>query len=200
VLAFEDHDGTRLELIEDPAAPEGRAFVGADVPADRAIRGFHSATFLLGEAAPTRELLTGMYGYRVLSTEGPRTRLVASGTPGADAGLVIDLVEDPSAPLSRLGAGVVHHIALRASGDAEQRSWHAEARRRGLNVSPVMDRTYFRSIYMREPGGVLIEVATDGPGFAIDEPIESLGASLRLPAQYEPSRAAIEAHLPPLKR
>jgi len=108
-------------------------------------------------------------------------------------------VVDPGAPKGRPGAGTVHHIAFRAKTDKEQMRWQANLRAEGYDVTEVRDRNYFKSIYFHEPGGILFEIATDAPGFAVDEPVEHLGKSLKLPARYEPMRAQIEAGLPPLR-
>lgn len=104
----------------------------------------------------------------------------------------------PDAAGGRVSVGTVHHVAWRVAGDAEQREWREHLVGDGLNVTPVLDRQYFRSIYFREPGGVLFEIATDPPGFAIDEPFDRLGTALKLPAWLEPQRARIERELPPL--
>ncbi len=195
VLPFFDHDGLRLELVAtdepDPRPPAP----SADVPAENAIRGFHSTTLALLEAGATAALLTETMGYRRLSESGPRTRYAAgSGGPGA----YVDLLIDPDLPRGLAGAGTIHHVAFRAADDAAQQAARVLLLRRGLQVSPVIDRAYFKSIYYREPGGVLFEIATDQPGFAIDEPVETLGSRLSLPPHLEPHRAQIEAALPKL--
>src|SRR5690606_5034784 len=112
--------------------------------------------------------------------------------------LYVDLLHRPGQPRGRFGAGSIHHIAFRTVDDDEQLEYLDALRAAGYGVSPVRDRQYFNSIYFREPGGVLFEVATDSPGFLIDEPVENLGATLKLPEWYEPQRAAIEAVLPPI--
>ena len=125
-----------------------------------------------------------------------RLRLVASG--GA-RGAVVDLKRDGAPSIGRQGAGTVHHIAFRARDDAEQRAWRERLLAAGFDVTPVIDRQYFNAIYFREPGGVLFEIATDPPGFAVDEPVERLDQALKLPARYEPLRERIERILPPLR-
>ena len=110
----------------------------------------------------------------------------------------VDLLCVPDGRRGAMGAGVVHHVAFRAADDAAQLEWHRKLIGAGSNVSPVMDRSYFHSIYFREPGGVLFEVATDGPGFAIDESVQTLGSKLQLPRQYEPMRRELEGYLPKL--
>jgi glyoxalase family protein len=195
VLPFFDHDGLRLELIAtnepDPRMPAP----AEDVPVDKAIRGFHSTTLGLIEAKPTASVLTETMGYRMLGQAGHRTRYtVDDGGPGN----YIDLLTDPALPRGVNGAGTVHHVAFRASDEANQSGARAVLVQSGLQVSPVIDRAYFKSIYYREPGGVLFEIATDQPGFAIDEPVETLGSKLSLPPHLEPHRAAIQAALPKL--
>ena len=198
VIRFADPDGLPLELIEsfnDPRA--GRGDHG--VPGERSIRGFHSVTLAESEPGATVGLLTETMGLRLIGEEEAGRRLrYAAGE--AHAGMVVDIVVDPSAGRGLQGAGTVHHIAWRTPDDAQQAAWLAELGALGLPVSPVMDRFYFHSIYFREPGGVLFEIATDPPGMAIDEPIEHLGESLVLPQQYEPFRGRLEKALPRLVR
>lgn len=195
VLTLSDPDGLHLELIATkendlrPPAPS------TDVPAEFAIRGFHSSTLALKDEQPTAELLVGTMGYMLAGKSGHRARYtIGAGGPGT----YIDLLTEPSLPRGINGAGTVHHIAFRTSDDEKQEAALAHLRSGGLQVSPVIDRAYFKSIYYREPGGVLFEIATDGPGFAIDEPVESLGNKLSLPPRLESLRKEIEAALPPL--
>lgn len=193
VLPFMDHDGLRLELVatteNDPRPPTP----SADVPAGHAIRGFHSTTLALNDAAPTAAVLTEQMGYRQVGEGGYRTRFTAGeGGPGS----YVDLLVDPSIPRGLSGAGTVHHVAFRVPDDATQVAARAVLQENALMVSPVIDRAYFKSIYYREPAGVLFEIATDQPGFAIDEPVETLGTILSLPPHLEPHRAEIEAGLP----
>ena len=196
VLRFADPDGLVLELVataeNDPRLPAP----SDDVPAGHALRGFHSTTLGLPDPAPTAALLTGLMGYRRVAGEGLRIRYAAgAGGPGA----YVDLLADPALPRGLSGAGTVHHIAFRVPDDAAQVAAQAALSEAGFGVSPVVDRAYFKSIYYREPGGVLFEIATDQPGFTVDEPVESLGTILSLPARLEPHRAEIEAALPPLR-
>lgn len=195
VLPFFDHDGLRLELIATSESDPRQPAPAEDVPMDKAIRGFHSSTLGLSEAGPTATVLTQTMGYRLLSEAGHRSRYtVDDGGPGN----YVDLLTDPALPRGLNGAGTVHHVAFRASDDANQTGARAVLVQRGLQVSPVIDRAYFKSIYYREPGGVLFEIATDQPGFAIDEPVETLGSKLSLPPHLEPHRAEIQAALPKL--
>jgi len=195
VLPLTDPDGMRLELVftaePDPRTPAP----AADIPSANAIRGFHGTTLAFAEPAATVALLTGLMGYRVATHAGPRTRYaVGGGGPGS----YVDILADPALPRGLNGAGTVHHIAFRVADDAAHRAAHELLQARGVHVSPIIDRAYFKSIYYREPNGVLFEIATDQPGFTIDEPVESLGTVLGLPPHLEPHRAEIEAALPPL--
>jgi len=195
VLAFADPDGMRLELVATTEADTRTPAPSQDVLAEHGIRGFHSSTLALTDARPTAALLTQVMGYRLLAEEPHRARYtVASGGPGA----YVDLLTDPKLPRGLNGAGTVHHIAFRVADDTEHLAAHDQLADAGAHVSPVIDRAYFKSIYYREPAGVLFEIATDQPGFAIDESVETLGTKLSLPPRLEPHRAEIEAALPPL--
>jgi glyoxalase family protein len=195
VLPLNDPDGLHLELIatsENDPRPAARS---VDVPAEFALRGFHSSTLALKNAQPTADLLVHGMSYILVGQSGNRTRYtIDTGGPGT----YVDLLTEPSIPRGINGAGTVHHIAFRIVDDENQEAAQARLQQRGADVSPVIDRAYFKSIYYREPGGVLFEIATDGPGFAIDEPLDKLGTTLSLPPRLEPDRKAIEAALPPL--
>jgi glyoxalase family protein len=195
VLFFEDPDGLYLELIET-ATDASHAWEGGGVPPEFAIHGFHSATLSEGEYERTAALLTETMGFRLLGHENNRFRYEPIHADGSGAGRVIDLIGANVAPDGRVAVGTVHHIAFRTPDDAQQHAWLAELGDLGYNLSPVMDRIYFHSIYYREPGGILFEIATDSPGFAIDEPFEKLGEALRLPPWLETQRPRIEAALP----
>ena len=195
VLTFFDPDGLRLELIATTEADPRPPAPSQDVPAEHAIRGFHSSTLGLTSAKATSAVLVGTMGYRQVAQAGARTRYtVAAGGPGT----YVDLLTDPALPRGLNGAGTIHHVAFRTPDDANQEEALSALRADGLSVSPVIDRAYFKSLYYREPGGVLFEIATDQPGFAIDEPVETLGQKLSLPPRLEPHRAEIEAALPQL--
>ena len=195
VLPLLDHDGLRLEIVasaeNDPRPPTP----STEIPAAHAIRGFHSTTLALNDASATAAVLTGQMGYRQVGPGGYRTRYtVAGGGPGT----YVDLLTDPAIPRGLNGAGTVHHVAFRVPDDATQVAARSVLQDNALQVSPVIDRAYFKSIYYREPAGVLFEIATDQPGFAIDEPVETLGTKLSLPPHLEPHRVEIEASLPKL--
>lgn len=195
-LGFKDHDGLLLEIVEVAGAGAFAGRAAGPIPAEHAIRGFAGVTLWLADVVPTRDLLVEVLGYRLAGEEGGRTRLVH---PTGGLGAVIELRAAAGFWAGAMGAGTVHHVAFRAADDAAQAESTRLLRARGLAVTPQQDRTYFRSTYFREPGGVLFEIATDDPGFAIDEAEEALGERLMLPARYEAHRAAIEAGLPKLR-
>lgn len=195
-LVFADPDGLFLELVAHEGGDDRRGWDGGPIPAEHAIRGFHSVALSEGSHEATVEMLTGTLGFRVAGEIGNRIRcVVGAGTPAQ----IVDVLRRPEAPRGLVAAGTVHHVAWRAPDDATQQDWRQEIVETGVDVTPVIDRQYFHSIYFREPGGVLLEIATDPPGFGIDEPLLELGRRLRLPPWLEPSRADIERSLPPLK-
>jgi glyoxalase family protein len=185
VLALRDTDGSRLELVGTDPGDEGEA-----------IRGFHGVTLTVARPEPTARLLVDLLGLETAGEEDGRLRLAAAGAGDAR---FVDIVGAPAAVPARLGSGSVHHVAFRARDDEEQAAFSEALRTAGFDVTPVRDRQYFRSIYFREPGGVLFEIATDPPGMLIDEPVETLGTELRLPPWYEAARERIEAALPPIR-
>ncbi|GEP01403.1 VOC family protein [Methylobacterium haplocladii] len=191
VLRFRDPDGMMLALVG--ADGDGAAWTGGDVPAEYAIRGFHGVTLLLGKGDATAAILTDVLGFSESGREGTSIRFASSAGLG---GFVTLRAVGEFLP-GRPGAGSVHHIAFRAADDAAQAAMVAKLTgKHGLAVTEQRDRQYFRSVYFREPGGVLFEIATDIPGFAVDEPVEALGSALKLPAFLEPQRARIEGALP----
>ena len=195
VLALLDPDGLRLELVtrED----DGRApWTGGPVPAEHALRGFDGVTLTEWNPEVTSEVLTGTLGFRQAGQQGDRFRFEAGS--GADSSRV-DVLASPAGARGHISAGTVHHVAWRTADEADQLAWREAAAETGLYVTPVLDRQYFRSIYFREPGGVLFEIATDLPGFTRDEPVESLGTELKLPPWLEPERQRIAGILPPIE-
>lgn len=196
VVRFRDPDGLSLEFVApaDPLAVE--PWNGGAIPMEQAIRGFAAPTLAVRRADLTERVLAQILGFRFTMEEGNRRRFEAGESSAAAR---VDVVSSDAAP-ARIAVGSVHHIAVRAADDEEQLRWRDEWIGVGFHVSPVMDRNYFHSIYFREPSGILFEIATDGPGFAIDEPLEALGTSLKLPPAFEPMRAEIERVLPPLER
>jgi glyoxalase family protein len=197
VLAFSDPDGMSLALVGVPGAENEPAWAVGDIDAANAIRGFHGVTLLLGSAEKTAAILTNVFGFKEAGRDGSIIRYVADGPV---MGGIVDIYEAKGFMAGRQGAGSVHHIAFRAVDDADQAKMAGKlVAEHGLHPTEQKDRNYFRSIYFREPGGVLFEIATDIPGFAVDEPVESLGASLKLPAFLEKHRAEIEKVLPALE-
>jgi glyoxalase family protein len=196
VLAFSDPDGLPLEIVANAAPSDAGVWEGSSVPAEYALQGFHSATLLEADPDAAARLLTDTFGFNAQGEEAGRLRLHGAAE---GPGTVVDVVRAPRQGRGFVGAGSVHHIAWRARTDAEQLEWREKTARLGLHVTPVIDRNYFHSIYFREPGGILFEIATDPPGMAIDEPESALGTTLRLPKQYEGIREKLEARLPKLR-
>ncbi|MBV9491616.1 MAG: ring-cleaving dioxygenase [Verrucomicrobia bacterium] len=196
VIRLADPDGMPLELIAAEAASDVQPWAGSAVPPEHALGGFHSVSATLEGYEQTARLLTETFGYRLVQEAANRFRFTTPRENGA--GKFIDLLCMPDRGPSRSGAGSVHHIAFRSPTDASQRACRDQLVELGFNVSPVMDRTYFHSIYFREPGGILFEIATDPPGFTIDEPLAELGHNLRLPPWMERARSQIEAILRPI--
>lgn len=196
LLRFTDPHGLYLELIETNIPRLNAHVEPSPVPLQHAIIGFHSATAVLHPSSDPRGMLLDGLGMSLLAREGKRYRYRLHGD--STVGTTYDVVLDDRTAPGIAGGGTVHHIAFRARNDQEQLAWQQHLRDMGFAVTPVRDRNYFRSIYFRTQGGVLFEIATDPPGFAVDEPLERLGQSLKLPPQYEPMRADIEAHLPAL--
>jgi glyoxalase family protein len=196
VLAFADPDGLLLELVATPRVGGLEGWREGPVPAEHAIRGVHGVTIWEDGDAGSAAFLTGTMGYTIREQADNRVRL-ESGSEGL--GTVVELRRAPGFWRGGDGAGTVHHVAFRAADDAEQVERQRKLRDMDVQVTDVRDRTYFRSIYFREPGGVLFEIATDGPGFTVDESPAELGTALRLPARLENMRQRLEVSLPPLR-
>lgn len=194
VLPFSDPDGMRLELVANRDSRE--PWEEGTVPAHNAVRGFHDVTLTVANPDRTSEILTKHLGFRESSSETGRTRFEAGeGGPGN----LVDVAEGSADSAGRMGVGTVHHVAFRVPDEEAQKEVREEVAGLGFDVTPVLDRNYFRSIYFREPGGVLFEIATDPPGFTADEPLEELGTNLKLPPWLETRRESIEEALPPLE-
>jgi glyoxalase family protein len=187
-----------LALVGVIGAENEPSWSNGDIPSEHAIRGFRGVTLLLDGAAKTAAILTDVFGFREVAREGSVIRYAAAGDAN---GSVVDIYEAKGFLRGHQGRGSVHHIAFRAADD-EQQAQMAEKlmRKHGQRPTEQKDRKYFRSIYFREPGGVLFEIATDIPGFAVDEPAETLGRELKLPKFLEPSRNEIESVLPVLEQ
>jgi glyoxalase family protein len=201
-MAVSDPEGQRLELVDDGGAPAGQPWAGGGVPADHAITGVHDVTITSMAPESTEALLTRLLGFRKAGVsdlpDGSGTLAVyetGRGGPGAQVRVIAPRSLSPGQP----GIGGVHHVAFRTPNEEEHRAWRERIAAAGLAVTPVIDRFYFRSIYFREPGGALFEIATDGPGFATDETPDALGERLALPPFLEGRRSQIEAGLRPIE-
>jgi len=197
VLPVKDPDGMSLALVGVPGTDAEAAFADGGIAPEHAIRGFAGVTLMLDDAAATGAILTDVLGFTEGGREGPLVRYRAAEAP---VGAVLDIRIAAGFLPGRMGRGSVHHVAFRAADDEAQAAIAVGlAERHGITATEQKDRNYFRSIYFREPGGVLFEIATDAPGFAIDEPVAALGQALKLPPFYEARRAEIERVLPPLE-
>ena len=201
-LDFEDPEGQRLSLIDDGGAGEARPWQRSPIPAEHQVRGLGPITLSVPDLAPTDTVLTSVMGMR-------KARDYAHGENAADTVHVYEMGEggpaaelqvavQPDLPAARQGAGGVHHVAFRTPDETQYNAWARRLRDMKIPNSGKVDRFYFRSLYFREPNGILFEIATDGPGFATDEPMELLGEKLALPPFLEPRRRQIEAGLKPL--
>ncbi len=195
VLSLRDPDGMSIELVAHPRAQERPGWARGTVPAEHAIRGIHSVTVLEEEYEHTAQHLTETLGFRLVAEEQNVFRYeIGAGGPGA----LLNVHCAPEFLRGMMAGGSIHHVAWRAATDAEQQIWREALSSHGVDVTPILDRQYFHSIYFREPGGVLFEIATDPPGFTVDEPVEHLGSQLKLPPWLEPDRVEIEQMLLPL--
>ena len=194
-LPFTDPDGLKLRLVIANHTDDRKAWTTDAVEAAVATKGFHNVVLTLQRVEPTAEILTDIFGYRLLSQEGDHYRYI---TDAVDNAAVVDIYASPSGPAGINAAGTNHHIAFRVANDEILMAYREKILSKGLGITPKIDRDYFFSLYFREPGGVLFEIATDNPGFTVDEPIDRLGSTLKLPKQYEGSRDKIEQMLPAL--
>lgn len=195
LLPFQDPDGLKLNLIV-PANDDSRApWATKTVTANEATRGFHSIVLTLKDIKPTAEILTDIFGYTLLKQEGNRYRFITTAVENA---AIVDLVESPEEKPGLVAGGTNHHVAFRVRNDEVLMAFREKIVAKGFHITPKIDRNYFFSLYFREPGGVLFELASDNPGFAVDEAVSELGKGLKLPAQYEPQRKQIEKTLPVL--
>ncbi len=200
-LDFEDFEGQRLSLVDDGGAGEAHPWNRSTIPAQRQIRGLGPITISVPDRQATDQVLTRVLAmtqvreYGTPGNDGSRTYVYAMGAGGPAAELHVSV--EPNLPHAQPGAGGVHHVAFRVP-DADYEAWADRLRKVRMPSSGPVDRFYFRSLYFREPNGILFEIATDGPGFAADEPLESLGEKLSLPPFLEGRRSQIEAGLKPL--
>lgn len=191
-LVFLDPDGLKLQLVVTPDDADTAPWTGGSVPGDKAIRRFHGVTLTVGDGEASAALLAETLGFPLLE-EGTGGRYRFDGGRGARVELAAT-----GEGFGRIAAGTVHHVAWRVADEAEQLAWRQRLLDAGMQVTPVLDRQYFKSIYFREPGGVLFEIATDPPGFTRDESPDALGTELKLPPWLEPERERIAAALPEL--
>jgi glyoxalase family protein len=196
VIRFTDPDGLLLELIASSSPAPFEPWSDGPVPLEHVVHGFHSVSAALEGYERTAQLMES-FGYRLVKESGNRFRFASSDNDAP--GRIVDLLCLPDTGPGRVAAGSVHHIAFRARNDEEQLKWREHLVELGLNVTPIIDRTYFHSIYFREPGGILFEIATEPPGFTLDEKLDELGMHLRLPQWMESARSQIERVLPPIK-
>jgi glyoxalase family protein len=192
-VSFTDPDGLNLTLLI-PSKDDNRvAWETFEVKKEVGLKGFHSITLNLRNNAPTAQILTEIFDYKLIGTEGNRSRYE---TNAVDTASVVDLVENPSGAPAVNAGGTIHHVAFRVKDEETLMAFREKIVKKGFNITQKIDRNYFFSLYFREPNGVLFEIATDNPGFAVDEELSTLGSTLKLPAQYEEHRSEIEKVLP----
>lgn len=195
-LPFQDPDGLKLSLIETEHQDERKGYETSEVKENVAIKGFHTVTLSLNNNTATANVLTELFGYKKLRVEGNLTRYKTDTVENA---AIVDLLELPDLPRGNNAGGTNHHVAFRVKDEETLMSMREKVLQKGLQITEKINRDYFYSLYFREPGGVLFEIATDNPGFATDETVEELGSGLRLPDRYEAAREQIEKALPELK-
>lgn len=195
LISFRDPDGLQLQLMEPSTEDSRKVWTTDDIKDENALKGFHNVTLTLRKAEPTIKILTDVLGYDLQKQEGERYRLA---TNAIDTANLVDIIENDKVPAGRNAAGTNHHIAFRVKDDQVLMEYREKVLSAGLSITPKINRDYFYSLYFREPGGVLFEIATDNPGFTVDEPLNELGTNLKLPAQYEGMRDKIEGVLPKL--
>lgn len=195
LIRAKDVEGMMIEIVESNGVHKIKPQETDGIPIESAIRGFYGTTLSLADIGRTAELLSE-FGWKESGDESNTIRYVSK--PDNHLGAVIDLKKEPNLN-GRFGRGSVHHIAFRVPDDETQLEWREKLKELGFNPTPVQNRQYFRSVYFREPGGVLFEIATDIPGFTKDEDLETLGTDLKLPPWYEERRQDIESRLPPLE-
>lgn len=195
-IAFIDPDGLNISLIESKQKDSRKGYKTAEVNSDVAIKGFHTVTLTLNNIKGTAAILTEVFGYKL---KEKKDNLYRYQTDAVDNAAIVDLLEMPLAPKGINAGGTNHHIAFRVKDEETLMAFREKIVSKGLHITEKINRDYFFSLYFREPGGVLFEIATDNPGFATDETVEKLGTSLQLPIQHEPLREKIEKALPVLK-
>lgn len=194
-LTLLDPDGLKLELIVPKTEDNRLPWETAEVKAENATRGFHNITITTNKMDATAKILTDVFGYKLLEQHVNRFRFV---TDAVDNAAIVDLVEVAGEVAGHVAGGSVHHVAFRVKNEEILMQYREKIAALGLHITDKIDRNYFYSLYFREPGGVLFELATDNPGFSVDEPVDQLGSGLKLPAQYENIREDLEKSLPSL--
>lgn len=194
-LSFLDPDGLKFELVERKTNDNRKPFESGDINASVATRGFYNVTLTLSSIKGTAQILTEIFGYKLEAELVNRFRYKTGATESAN---IIDLVEVPGEKRGHVAGGTIHHIAFRVKDEETLMRYHEKVLEAGLDITPKIDRNYFYSLYFREPGGVLFEIATDNPGFTVDETLSELGKNLKLPSKYEARRTQIESVLPNL--
>ena len=198
VLTFTDHEGLGIELVAHRGAAGRTGWTTGPVPIEYAVRGIHAVTLSVTHKERTISLLTQTLGFRLISETGNRARYEVGAGDNAGSGAFVDLLDLPHGTRGVEAIGSVHHVAWRTPDDEQELAWRGVLVSAGMGVTPQLDRTYFHSIYFREPNGVLFEIATDAPGFAIDEAPAELGSHLKLPPWLEAQRPQLERDLPPV--
>jgi len=191
-LTFLDPDGLKFELIESKTPDNRVAWTTPEISAEVALKGFHNITITLQDIKGTENILTSVFGYTLLEKESNRYRYA---TTAVDTAAIVDLVELPNEKRGHVANGTVHHVAFRVKDDETLMWFREKIEARGIHITPQIDRNYFHSLYFREPSGVLFEIATENPGFMVDESVEDLGKGLKLPSQYEGMRDEISSQL-----
>lgn len=195
LISFQDPDGLQLQFIESLTVDDRKVWITDDIKEENALKGFHNITLTLKNAAATIKVLTDIFGYSLQKQEGKRYRFVTDAITTAN---IVDIIEDDEIEAGKNAAGTNHHVAFRVKDEQILMEFREKVIAAGLNITTKINRDYFYSLYFREPGGILFEIATDNPGFTVDEPLNELGTSLKLPKQHEPLREKIEKVLPKL--
>ena len=195
LISFQDPDGLQIQFIESSRPDDRKVWTTDDIKDENALKGFHNITLTLKKADPTIKVLTDIFGYDLQKQEGERYRFA---TDAIDTANLVDIIENDKIAAGRNAAGTNHHVAFRVKDDNVLMEFREKVMSAGLSITPKIDRDYFYSLYFREPGGVLFEIATDNPGFTVDEPLNELGQNLKLPKQHEALRTKIEEVLPKL--
>jgi len=195
LISFQDPDGLQLQFIESSTPDDRKPWLTDDIKDENGLKGFYNITLTLKNATPTIKVLTDIFGYDLQKKKGDRYRFATNAIETAN---IVDIIENDEIPSGKNSAGTNHHVAFRVKDEQVLMEFREKVVAAGLNITTKIDRDYFYSLYFREPGGILFEIATDNPGFTVDEPLDELGTNLKLPKQHEPLRSRIEEVLPKL--